>query len=151
MSAENGNGSLFYVGQKFDTLQELDQVKKEYEDKNFCGLWRKDVRSLEAACKRVPKRVELANMDLKYYSMLLYCKFGGQPRKRKERERETKIFRQGCPFKIYIKLSEDSKALEVSRITEEHNHFISKELYEHFPCQILLSYEVLEEVKVHLN
>ena len=79
--------------------------------------------------------------------MLLHCKFGGQPRKRKKRERKTKTFRQCCPFEIYIKSSEDSKALEVSRITEEHNHFTSKELYEHFPRPRSLSDEVLEEVK----
>ena len=60
---------VFFVGQKFHALEELETAKRQYEDSNFCELWKRDVRTLIAAAKRVPKRVSNANPDLMYYSL----------------------------------------------------------------------------------
>ena len=103
--------NIFYVGQRFSSLDELERIKSKYEDDNFCELWKKDVRTLAAAQKRVPKRIAIANPSLYYYSLLLSCKFGGEPKKRKIRVRKTKSFRQGCPFEVYLALALDGQAL----------------------------------------
>ena len=105
--------NIFYVGQRFSSLDELERIKSKYEDDNFCELWKKDVRTLAAARKRVPKRIAIANPSLYYYSLLLSCKFGSEPKKRKIRVRKTKSFRQGCPFEVYLALALDGQALGV--------------------------------------
>ena len=147
--------NIFYVGQRFSSLDEMERIKNKYEDDHFCQLWKKDVRTLVAAQKRVPKRVAIANPSLQYYSLLLSCKFGGESRKRESRVRKTKSFRQGCPFQVYLALALDGQALEVMRITEKHNHQLSKELYEHLPRQRALSeeckMEVLDAIKLKAN
>eukprot|EP00112_Aurelia_sp_Birch-Aquarium-sp1_P015510 Seg3441.7 transcript_id=Seg3441.7/GoldUCD/mRNA.D3Y31 product="hypothetical protein" protein_id=Seg3441.7/GoldUCD/D3Y31 len=76
---------LFFVGQHFTNVQKLDETKENYEKQNFCQLWKRDVRTLEAATKRVPKRVAMANKSLRYYSMKLCCKFGGKECKPRQR------------------------------------------------------------------
>ena len=96
---------VFFVGQKFHTLEKLETAKRVYEDSNFCELWKRDVRTLIAAAKRVPRRVSNANPDLMYYSPHLSCKFGGRNvETRVNRKRKTKSFRQGRPFQVHITL-----------------------------------------------
>lgn len=97
---------MLFIGQKFSTFKELDTAKSEYEEKHFCELWKRDVRMLAAAAKRVPKQVQNANEKLKYYSLKLSCKFGGRTvEAREKRNQKTKSFRQGCPFNEYLTLS----------------------------------------------
>ena len=38
----------------------LKKLKAKYEERHFCELWKGDVRTLQAAAKLVPKRVEIA-------------------------------------------------------------------------------------------
>ena len=134
-------------------LDGLEGLKSKYEDDNFCELWKKDVRTLAAAQKRVPKRIAIANPALYYYSLLLSCKFGGEPKKRNIRVRKTKSSRQGCPFEVYLALALDGQALEVTRITEGHNHQLSKELYDHLPRQRAFECKlgVLHAIKLRAN
>ena len=135
---------MFYIGQRFESINELHEVKKSFEDTCFVELWKKDVRTLSAAKKRAPKCVANINPSLQYYSILLACKFSGKPRKKTDRKKE-KSFRQNCPFEIYLAASEDGNALEVLRINLEHYHELSKDLYESLPR--LLPGHILEEVK----
>lgn len=106
-----------------------------YEERHFCELQKGDVRTLQAAASRAPKRVEIAKPSLKYYSLKLVCKFGGKARKRTQRIRNTKTFRQECPFVVYLILSEDGQSLKVLRVNEVHNHVTNKIIYEHLPWQ----------------
>ena len=127
---------MFFIGQKFSGLEELETAKKIYDDRHFCGLWKRDVRTLTAAAKRVPKRVSNAKPDLTYYSLRLSCKFGGKNvETRGNRKRKTKSFRQGCPFEVYITLLEDCKYPQVSPISISHNHLLQKEIYVRLPRQ----------------
>ena len=93
----NGGNEMFFVGQRLCSIKELETVKKAYEDNHHCELWKRDVRTLATAKKRVPKRVAIANQDLIYYSLKLSCKFGGRAVKTRaeKRKRKTKSFRQG--------------------------------------------------------
>ena len=52
---------------------QLKQVIKQYELGNHVQL-----RTLEAAKKAVPKRVANANPTLRYYWLILVCKFSGK-------------------------------------------------------------------------
>ena len=47
--------------------------------------------------------------------------------------------KQECPFEVYIRLSNDNNALEVVHINEQHNHILTKELFERMPKQRALS------------
>ena len=73
------------------------------------------------------------NPELKYYSLLFACKFAGKSRKKANRQKETKGFRQSCPFQIYLSGSEDGNALEVTHINLSHSHEVSKQLYQSLP------------------
>ena len=73
----------FVVGNSFTSYKQLEEKIELYEKTNFVQLGHRDSRTLEAARKRVPKRVEGANKELKYYSIHLTCVFGGKKYKNK--------------------------------------------------------------------
>jgi hypothetical protein len=139
---------LLKIGHRFYNIEEVERAKELYEQKHFCELWKRDSRTLQSAKKRVPKRVKHAEISLQYYSLKLSCKFGGKAiDSKKVRKRKTNSFRQGCPFEIYLVLSEDGKALEVSNVTLNHNHSPSKELYDHLPRQRRLAKDLRQHGK----
>ena len=150
------NKDGFFVGLKIHSEQELEKAIKNYEQSNFCSLWKKDVRTLAAARKKTPRKAASAKPSLKYYTVLLKCLFSDEPRKScNERTRNTKSFRQGCPFEIFIKLSADGQALEVTRMNEVHNHELVKDIFDHLPKQRCLSkpdrLETEEAIKLKAN
>ena len=103
---------MFFIGQKFRSLEELNLAIKNYEETYFCEIVKRDCRKLDSAAKRVPKRVEITNSSLIYYSMRFVCKFSGNPRNTNNvRIRKTKSFRKNCPFIISLQVSEDRKSL----------------------------------------
>ena len=57
-------GMLFVGGETFASYTELEKKIKTYEVNKFVQLAHRDLRTLEAAMKRVPKRVEGANKDV---------------------------------------------------------------------------------------
>ena len=79
---------MFCIGKRFESINELHEVKKSFEDTYFVELWKKDVRTLSAAKKRAPKRAANINPSLQCYSILLVCKFSGKPRKKKQTEKK---------------------------------------------------------------
>jgi hypothetical protein len=85
IKSENRETCKFTVGERFASLIELDEAIERHESHFFCQLWKRDARTLDAARKRVPKRVENANQSLKYYSLKLSCKFGGKASKPREK------------------------------------------------------------------
>lgn len=92
--------NVFFIGQKFHTLEELETAKRVYENSNFCELWKRDVGTLTAASKRVPKRVSLANPNLTYYSLHLSCKIWRKECGNKsEQEAKDKIISPRLPFR----------------------------------------------------
>lgn len=106
------------------------------------------VRTLEAAKKRIPKRIASANMALVYQSLQYVCKFSGKPRNvNKTRKRLTKSFRCSCPFEIKLELSSDNRYLEVVKLAKEHNYLVSHELYDHLPKQRALPDELIKNVR----
>ena len=129
------NDKDFYVGQRISDLEELNRLKENYENRHYCELRKRDVRYLSAAAKRTPKRVARAKQSLVYYSILLVCKFSGHGNKKGKRIRNSKTFRQGCPFEVYITLSSDGQAFQVIRCRKEHNHQLTQEIYQHLPRQ----------------
>ena len=69
---------IFKVGDRFSSYKALQDKIKVYENATSVQLSHRDSRTLEAARKRVPKRIEGANEDLKYYTIHLACIFGGK-------------------------------------------------------------------------
>ena len=114
----------------------------------FCQLNIKDARTLEGTPKRVPNRVSVATQQLKYYSLKYNCRFSSKVRNAETvTQRETKSFKQECPFEIYIRFSNDNSALEVVHINEHHNPTLTKELCERMPKQRALSPDALTQVR----
>ena len=68
----------FSVGEKFARFDALKEKIATYEKDRSVQLYRSDSRTLEAAGKRVPLRVEKAKKDLVYYSVPFSCVFGGK-------------------------------------------------------------------------
>ncbi|XP_065682081.1 uncharacterized protein LOC124811298 [Hydra vulgaris] len=139
---------IWKVGQKFTSIELVEACKTNYELKRHCQLVKSKVRSLEAAKKRISKRIALANMALHYQTLQFVCKFSGKSSQPElERKRKTKSFRCGCPFEIVLELSVDNQHLQVVRVQEEHNHLVSQELYKHLPKQTTLSPDMMKNVK----
>ena len=68
----------FTLGEKFSSYEQLKEKICAYEDGNNVQLVYNDSRTLEAAKKRAPKRVNKAKRELVYYSLHLTCLFGGK-------------------------------------------------------------------------
>jgi zinc finger SWIM domain-containing protein 3 len=66
------------VGDLFCGFDELQCRIDEYSKANYVQLWMRDARTLEAATKRVPKKVTSVDVRLKYYSVKYCCIHGGQ-------------------------------------------------------------------------
>ena len=95
----------------------------------------RDVRSLQAAAKRVPKRVEIAKPSLKYYSLKLVCKFSGkQGIVRKESETQ-KHFGKNAHLRCIFFYRQTDNICEVIRVNEVHKHIVNKTIYDHLPRQ----------------
>ena len=77
--------------ESFTSYKQLEEKVKIYERSNFVQLGHRDSRTLEAARKRVPIRVDGANNELKYYSIHLTCVFGDEIK-------STRIKAQGKGF-----------------------------------------------------
>ena len=117
----------FKCGSKFDSIDQVYEEVKKYEELHYCQLWKRDARTLEAASKRVPKRVAKSNQSLVYYSVRYSCKFGGKEAKSRETEiRSSKSFRQNCPFDVVFTLSADGRTLDVVKSYTSHNHALSE-------------------------
>ena len=70
--------AAFTVRKSFNSYQELEDRVKAYEESSFIQLYRRDTRTLAAARKRVPRKVERAKKELVYYSIRFACVFGGK-------------------------------------------------------------------------
>ena len=75
----------FAVGETFSTYAELEAKIDAYQKENFVQLTRRDTRTLTAARKRVPRRVEGANCALVYYTVHFACVFGSKKYKKGQR------------------------------------------------------------------
>ena len=74
----HGDENLFIVGEKFSTYDEFKKKVDAYERFHIVQLYRSDSRTLEAAKKRVPRKVNKAKTELNYYQINLSCVFGGR-------------------------------------------------------------------------
>ena len=63
----------FSVGDTFSSYNELLGRVKSFEETTYSQLVHRDSWILEAAAKRVPKKVEKANKELVYYTINLTC------------------------------------------------------------------------------
>ena len=68
----------FAVGDTFSSYDDLKKKLAEFEKSHSVQLTQRDSRTLEAAARRVPKRVKNANTALVYYSISFSCVFGGK-------------------------------------------------------------------------
>ena len=73
------------VGSSFSSFEELETKISyslsegiAYQREKFVQLVKRDIRTLEMARKRVPKRVEGSNRALVYYAIHYTCAFGGK-------------------------------------------------------------------------
>ena len=68
----------FEVGESFSSYDDLEKKIEAYEKSTSIQLTHRDSRTIEAAKKRVPKRVAGIKSDLKYYNIHFACVFGGK-------------------------------------------------------------------------
>ena len=68
----------FVVGEKFASYEDLKAKITAYEKSRSIQLCHSDSRTLEAAKKRIPRKVERAKKELVYYHINLSCVFGGK-------------------------------------------------------------------------
>ena len=69
----------FVHGEKFSSYEQLKEKITAYQQGNNVQLAYTDSRTLDAARKRAPKRIQKANEKLQYCSLHLTCNLGGKP------------------------------------------------------------------------
>jgi hypothetical protein len=146
----------FAVGECFSSYEELQQKADFYQKEKFVQLTHRNSKTLEAARKRVPKRVEIAKQALRHYSVHLACVFGDKkyksrgsghrPIQRFVYEALVSGYRRitlspmmlypncstvkiGCSAGIKLQMSDDCQSLTVTEVLEEHNHVLDKVRY----------------------
>lgn len=65
----------FSIGERFSSYKDLEEKIKLYEVSNYCQLWKRDSRTVEAARKRLSQH--LAD-DIQYYEVTFGCIHGGR-------------------------------------------------------------------------
>lgn len=68
--------SDFKLKAEFSSYEEVKEAVEVYESQNFCKLYRRRSRSIEAQLKRSPNR--LFNELLKFTELELHCVHGGR-------------------------------------------------------------------------
>ena len=66
------------IGSKFSSFDDLKCFIATYKKERSVHFLQRDLRTLEAARKRIPLKVEKANKSLVYYSIIFCCSFGGK-------------------------------------------------------------------------
>ena len=51
-TTEENKSKLFYIGQRISSIDELERLIKDYEDRTFCELWKKGVRTLKGSSEK---------------------------------------------------------------------------------------------------
>ncbi|XP_022180450.1 uncharacterized protein LOC111040744 [Myzus persicae] len=121
----------------YKSFEEFESSFRVYKDVNFVDFFIKDCQTLTSINAKFPNgRMMTASSDLKYYYIKFCCVHGGCYKKKKTLDqRSTSTMRQGCDDGIYLKASDDGKSLVITKMTEDHNHEVSKILYDHLPNQ----------------
>lgn len=78
-----------HVGARFSSYEQFLSAFNEYKKQNNVEFYVSDSRTLEAARKRYPNKVEKAPMSLKFYFVKMQCIHGGAFKKRGSGQRET--------------------------------------------------------------
>ena len=79
--------ATFFVGQHFESFNELQTHLKRYEKENYVQFWCRDSRTVEAAQKRVNRPL---SKQINYYEISYRCIHGGKKLKaRGEGKRRT--------------------------------------------------------------
>lgn len=140
-----------HVGARFYSYECLDLAIKNFGEENNIIFWKRDAKRLDIV--RQIRRVADAPSELKYYSVRYTCIGGGRPHRSRctTGKRKVKTFKQGCPVFIKVLLSKDSKSLEINEMKLEHNHLLSRELYESLPRVRRLSSVWQERVRNCMN
>lgn len=78
--AQSTSHVTFYGGETFSSYEDLHSKITMFEKKNFVKLWKRDSRSVEAACKRLNRAL---SDKIKYYEVTFCCIHGGKKFKTK--------------------------------------------------------------------
>ncbi|XP_065642085.1 uncharacterized protein LOC124814065 isoform X1 [Hydra vulgaris] len=139
------------VGDIFNNFNELKLAIKEYEKSRFVSLYVRDSRTIDLAIKKGLQRY--INKDLKYYYLTYCCYHGGRQFKSRSKglRPNQSTYKIQCPFTICIGVTEDGERLCVTKVINEHNHAIDKEIIERLPKVRKLNEDQEKDVKQMLK
>lgn len=121
---------------EFSSLEALNKYIEQYERANYVQLWKRDCKTLSRMKAVCPKKLTSCNMELYYYSITYACTKGGKQFKSTGKGlRKTLTYKENCPMKINVRISDDGQTLKVLSIDDKHNHYVEKEFFEALPKQ----------------
>eukprot|EP00111_Clytia_hemisphaerica_P020902 TCONS_00061651-protein len=122
---------MFTVGHKFESFEELQQQLEHYSEETYTQYYLSDSKT----CQRTKRFIK---PELKYVNCKYNCVYGGRFTRRGSGVRNYVSLRETqCPAFIYIHATNEGDFLEVTRSALEHNHEISKEIYEQSRPRVL--------------
>nr|XP_047136281.1 uncharacterized protein LOC124813380 [Hydra vulgaris] len=110
------------VGDKFNSLKELEKANKNYKVEFSVFLYKRESRSIASARKKGIRRT--LNDDLLFYSMHYACYHGGKNFKSRSNGKcpNQSAFQIDCPYEIWINVSDNGSQLCIQKLVLEHNH-----------------------------
>lgn len=134
------------VDNKFGSYSDLEESLKIYQRQKCVNLYKKESRTIEAASKRAPNKP--FKRELKYSELVFACVHNGKQRQKKttgERPNQQTI-RTGCEFVIKVRVTPDGQKLSITNINDQHNHILSEDTYQYYPCERRLDNATAEQV-----
>ncbi|XP_065655666.1 uncharacterized protein LOC136081729 isoform X2 [Hydra vulgaris] len=134
------------VGDRFNSLKELEVAIKNYEIEFRVSLYKRESRSIASARKKGIKRT--LNDDLLFYSMHYACYHGGKNFKSRSKGKRPNqsTFQIDCPYGIWINVSDNGSQLCIQKLVLKHNHVVDKELFNNLPKIRKLNVDEKEDV-----
>ena len=126
------NSDHFALGRCFNSFDEVQRTKQDFEEKTFQMIHMKDSKKTETAAKHTGKNYK---SELKYDFIQLKCYHGGKKFKSKSNNirKHEKTAKIDCPFTINIRSTKDGKQLQVKSVTGEYNHPVTEMEYRYVP------------------
>ncbi|KAG8189190.1 hypothetical protein JTE90_013724 [Oedothorax gibbosus] len=117
--------SSFQLGDKFSSIEEVQNAIKDFESKTGIKYYIQDSRKVKSSTDHPDFSI---NQALRYSRLKYNCVQGGKYTLKKDVvfERHTRTLKNGCPAHVCFGITRDKQFLEVRSIGDMHNHKISE-------------------------
>ncbi|XP_041482716.1 uncharacterized protein LOC121429641 [Lytechinus variegatus] len=125
----------FRIGECFTTYKDLEEKLKRFVRSSWSPLYIRESRKITCT-RRAPNKV--VNESLVYGDLRYCCIHGGRSGDAQNRKSTNQM---SCPFMMTLRADADGRYLRVTKAILEHNHPVSKEIYDQLPRRFRIRFD----------